>query len=84
MENLIKDTTKMLRLLVEYKIPGTPIVGVRPIVVEKESDVEAALKQDILLNHRVAPVEKLIFKIIREIGTAIQNTTVSVAPCPTC
>lgn len=80
MENL---STKFLRLLVEYNIPGTPIVGVRLIVVEKESDVEAKLKEDILLNHRVAPVEKLIFKIVREIGSAVQNKTAAV-PCPTC
>lgn len=74
----------LTKLLVEYHIPGTPVVGVRNVVVEKESDVESKLKEDILLNHTKAPVEKLIFKIIREIGSAVQNKSGAAVPCPTC
>lgn len=72
-----------LKLLVEYHVPGTDLKGVRNVVVEKESDVEARLREGILLDFTKAPVEKLIFKIIREIGAAVQNKTAS-SPCLSC
>lgn len=83
MQNLIKDTTKFLRLLVEYHVPGTALKGVRNVIVEKESDVEVRLREGILLDFTKAPVEKIIFKIIRNIGAAVENKTAA-APCINC